>query len=476
MQTGKTTLLLALVLLVPILCDAQSRPKKPSRESSVIPLTVKPGEPIHVALEKSVRIKQTGVPVKGRIIQPVYVFNRKVIPAGSILLGKVVKIDPVSRKKRLEALANGNLTPFHQAHIEFTTLVIKGGKRISVQTEVSPGTTNVVHLVAGGKEKKAGRIKGKIAELKHQVENGKKQAIKEIKSPHKLKQLKALLTAQLPFHRQYLPAGTQFTATLKHPLNLGKEVVPANKMRKVGSKIPPGSTVHVWLATSLSSAKDHRGSHVEAVVSQPLFSKNHELILPEGSRLEGIVTQAKPARRLNRNGTLRFAFLRIKLPRGATRKVNAGLHAANVAKSSHMKIGAEGGAHTVSSKKRYIMPAIDVLLATTSFDSDPQSGTIQQSSSQGGDAAGGVLRGGVGFGLLGSVVALAARLQPVTAGFAFYGAAMSIYSHVLARGSQVVFPKDTAMEIRFGTHEGPLVPPRKKATSSQTKSIARSTT
>ncbi len=467
---------LGILFLLSPFCMAHSRASKPPGKSQAIPLTVKPGVPIRVALEKSVRVKHVGTPVEGRIVQPIYVFNQKVIPAGSTLLGNVSKIDPVSRTKRIEALANGDLTPFHKAHIEFNTLVLKGGKRVPIQTAVSPGTTQVIQLVAGGKDKKTGRIKGKIGEVRQEFENEKKQAIEDIKAPHKLKWVEGMLTAQLPFHRQFLPAGTQFTATLKDPLKLGTENYSPQAMKKVGSKIPPGSTVHVWLATPLSSAKDHRGTPVEAVVSQPLFSKDHQLLLPEGSRLEGTVTDAMPARRLNRNGKLRFAFTRIELPHGATRTVEASLQAATVAKASHLKIDSEGGAHAVSSKKKYIMPAIDVLLATTSFDSDPQSRAIQEGGGQGSDIGSGALRGGFGFGLMGSLIAMAARLQPVTAGFAFYGAAMSIYSHILARGSQVVFPKDTPMEIRFGTHEGPLVPPRKKAATPGTQSIAKNST
>jgi len=476
MHIGKVTSCLSAFLLIPFLCAAQPPAQKPSSQPNVVPLTVKPGIPIRVTLEKSVRIKRLGAPVEGLVIRPVYVFNRKVIPAGSTLIGSVTKIDPVSKKERLLALANGNLTPFHQAHLEFTTLILKSGKRIPIETAVSPGTTDVIRLVAGGKNRKAGRIRGKIAEARRQLRQSEQQAIAAIKSPHKLKRVESILSAQLPFHRQFLAAGTQFIATLKNPLTMGKERVSPQELKAVGRKIPPASTVHVWLATALSSAKDHKGSRVEAVVSQPLFSKNHRLILPEGSRLEGVVTQAVPARRLSRDGKLRFTFLRIELPHGATQKVEAGLQAASVAKGAHLKIDSEGGTRAVSSKKKYLMPAIAVLLATSSFDGDAQSRAVQEGGGQGGDVAGGAVRGGVGFGLMGSLIAMAARLQPVTAGFAFYGAAMSVYSHIVARGSEVVFPKDTAMEIRFGTHEGQLHPPHQNATATHTKPPANHTT
>lgn len=453
MQTGVKISCLCLILLIASFCSAQSTAPKTSSKTDVVPLTIKPGVPIRVALMEAVRIKQVGAPVEGRLVQPVYVFDRKVIPTNSTVLGRVTKIDPVSRKKRLMALANGNLTPFHEAHIEFTTLVLKNGKRFSIQTEVSQGTANVIRLVAGGKNKKTGIVRGKMGEVRRQITQSEHQAVAAIKAPHKLKRVEAIFSAQLPVHRQFLPAGTQFTATLKNPLTLGTEDLSQRELKKLGSEIPPASTVHVWLATALSSEKDHKGTPVEAVVSQPLFSKSHQLILPEGSRLEGVVTQAVPARRLSRNGKLRFTFQRIELPHGLSRKVEAGLQAASVARAAHLKIDSEGGAHAVSSKKKYIMPALAVLLATSSFDGDSQQRAIQEGGGQGGDVAGGAVRGGVGFGLMGSLIAMAARAQPVTAGFAFYGAAMSVYSHLVARGNEVVFTKDTSMEIRFGTHE-----------------------
>lgn len=73
---------------------------------------------------------------------------------------------------------------------------------------------------------------------------------------------------------------------------------------------------------------------------------------------------------------------------------------------------------------------------------------------------------------MGSLMAMAARSQPVTAGLALYDAAMSVYSHIVARGSEVVFPKDTAMEIRFGTHESRIPPPHKNISRHQVKTAA----
>lgn len=466
MHIGKAISCLGMALLVCPLGKAQSPRPNNVKNSSVVPLTIPAGVPIRVALLKSVRIKHVGAPVQGRVLKPVYVFDRKVIPAGSEVSGRITRIDPISKERRVAALAGGDLTPFHKVHIEFTSLTLKDGKRVPIETLVSQGEGNVVRLTAGGaNKKKQGLVHGKVAQLRQQIKQRKKEAIAELIAPDKLKRLeralKARLSAEIPYHRQSIKSGTQFVAQLERPLKLGTEDCPGKELNKIGSKIPPGSVVHVWLTTPLSSATDHWGSPVEAIVSRPVFSSQHQLILPEGTKLEGIVTKAVPARHLGRNGRLRFAFRRLKLPHGITRQVEAGLQAANVAKASHLKIDSEGGAHATSSKTRFVMPAIEVLLAGSAIDSDSGQRAIQEGSGSGGDLAGGAVRGGVGFGLIGSIVALLARSQVVTAGFAYYGAAWSLYSHLVARGSEVVFPKDTAMEIRFGTHEGSPIPSHK---------------
>jgi hypothetical protein len=431
--------------------------------SRTVPLTVEAGVPLRVELVKRLRIRQAGAPVEGRLLDPVYVFDRMVIPAGSEVEGRVTRIDPVPRGRRIRALANGNFTPFRTAHIEFQSLVLTDGERLPIDTEVSPGAQDVVQLVAGGSKKPRGGVHARTAGMRRQIEAQKQQTLAAIKAPGKLKRLEAMLSAQLPFHRQSLAAGTRFVAELKRPLAMGTEQRPAQAMTRLGSALPPGSVVEVWLKTPLNSARDHQGTPVEAVVARPVFAHDHQLVLPEGSRLEGSVTESRPARRLGRNGRLRFTFRRIELPHGAAQDVEAGLEGVEVPRAAHLKLDSEGGARAVSSKKRLIVPAIEVLLATSSFDAgDSQQRALQESANgDAGNLAGGAVRGGAGLGLLGSVIGLAAHSRPVSAGFAIYGAAWSVYSHVVARGSDVVFPRDTAMEIRFGRHETPLKPPRR---------------
>jgi len=438
--------------------------EKPAN-SDAIRLTVPAGVPLHVILAKSVPIKHTGVPVEAAVVDPVFVFDHKVIPSGSQVLGRVTKVESASRKRRGLAIANGNFSPLRKAKVDFDTLVLKDGTKLTLDTTVTQGAPNMVHLEAGERGKKKGRVGQAVDQAKQQAKAREQEAITEIKAPGRIHRVEARLWAEFPYHKPKLTAGTHFTAELKTPLEFGTEDPSPKELQSLGKEIPPGSDVRVRLLTPLSSATDHQGARVEAVVSEPVFSSEQELILPEGARLEGMVTQAKPARRLGRNGQLRFTFRQIELAHEAPRQVHATLQSVEAAAGGHLELDSEGGAHTVTPKTKFIAPAIDVLLATSSLDGlDPHNRhrIAEGEPPQGPDPGGGLIRGGAGLGLVGAVIGFAARYRPVSACFAFYGAGWSVYSHLLARGNNVVFPKNTPMDIRFGTHQGGQKTPQAK--------------
>src|ERR1700692_2132413 len=107
----------------------------PAQETKIAaeatPLTVQPGVALHVALVKPVPVKKSGVAVEGRLVEPIFVFDRMVIPAGSQILGRVASVEGVSRKKRALAIANGDFTPLRKAHVDFDTLALQDGTRLA---------------------------------------------------------------------------------------------------------------------------------------------------------------------------------------------------------------------------------------------------------------------------------------------------------------------------------------------------------
>jgi hypothetical protein len=53
---------------------------------------------------------------------------------------------------------------------------------------------------------------------------------------------------------------------------------------------------------------------------------------------------------------------------------------------------------------------------------------------------------------VGIVMGVFVHSQPLGMAMGAYGAATSVYSHFIARGHELVFAKDIAMDIGIGTH------------------------
>src|SRR5580658_1993474 len=98
---------------------------------------VPPATPLPIQLGKHVPMKK-GEPLKGYLLYPVYAENRLVIPAGSMLLGNVVKLNP-DRSHRIHSRLWGDFTPFHIPVVQFDQLVLADG---SVQPVVSQNATD----------------------------------------------------------------------------------------------------------------------------------------------------------------------------------------------------------------------------------------------------------------------------------------------------------------------------------------------
>jgi hypothetical protein len=433
----------------------------PASAGSVsIPIALEKGTPLSVALDRPVPIRR-GEPVEGVLLQPIYSFDREAVPAGSKVLGQIAAVKNASRMERSQAIMQGDFSPLCTAEVEFDTLVPADGRRISIETSVSPGAAQVVHLETADQGKKEGTVAKAVASAKEQVRTEKKEVVTALEQPGRMHRLEELLVSELPYHRPHLAAGTRYSAELKSSVALGSVQVPAAELKSVGQAPPAGSLLETALITPLSSATAHRGTPVKAIVTRPLFSADHQLIVPQGSTLEGMVVQAKPAERLklHRGGVLRFAFDRIETPQGAARPVAASLAAVDVDKQERVKLDSEGGAHSTTSKMDYAAPAIAVLFAASAAQSDVDVRPGRVYSDTQGPASGQILGGGLGYRLVGAVLALGVQYRPVTAALAAYGAAWSVYSHLLSRGQEIAFPEDTPMEIRFGQqHEHPAVP------------------
>jgi hypothetical protein len=429
--------------------DLARRPPDKPAAIETIDLAVPKGTPVQVALDKEVRLQKVGQPIHARVVEPVYAFDKLVIPVGTEANGQITGIGGVSGRKRTVAALDADFTPAHSIEVEFNEFVLPDGKHIPVRTLVTPGSGQPIQFVSSaGDASERNGVKDLAAEKAAAAKQAAKQewasAMQQVKEPGKLHRIERYAIADLPVHPQYIEAGSVYFAELQDPLDFGTEPLNPELARSIGTMPAEGSMVEARLMTPLSSATAHKGDTVEAIISRPLF-EGGRLILPQGSMLQGTVIQVHPARHPGRNGELRLVFHQLRLADGVQQKVEASLAGVEAARVDHVKLDSEGGAHAAASNARFLTTTVAVGLGVFSMIGDSGGGDLGHS------AAGGA----GGYKLIGIGLSLAIRSQPFGMAMGAFGASRSIYANFVARGHDVVFPKNTTMEIGIATaHAG----------------------
>jgi type IV secretory pathway VirB10-like protein len=425
-----------------------------SAPAPTIALTVARNTPLQIALDREVRIRKAGQPIHGRLVQPVYAFDRLVVPAGTEVNGHIARIEAMSKKKRALGILNADLTPARKVEVEFDQLVLAEGRTVPFKAVITPGSGQVMQLVSTKDDKKKSAkdsASEKIDQAKQEARRQWQDALKQVKEPGKVHRLERYAMSQLPARPQYLDAGTTYFAELQEPLDFGSEPLTPQMAASIGSAIPQGSLIHALLITPLDSATTKKGAEVEAVLSQPLFDGDR-LILPEGSRIKGMVLQVRPAARLHHNGQLRIAFRQIVPPDGVAQKVVASLESVQAGQDGHVKLDSEGGAEPSTPRTRYLSTGLTLALAATGMRQ-------HNDADDAGRSQPGVGGGAAGFKLVGIALSFAIKSQSFGMAMGAYGASRSVYTHFIARGQNVVFPQNTLMEIGIGTHGKTVLQP-----------------
>ena len=452
-------------LVVALLCTAWSASAIAQSNPPQITLTVAAGRPLDIVVDQRVVIKSVGQPIDGVVVESLYAYDRVVVPAGTKVHGRVDALDPPSKFARMRAMLSGDLTPPRHVVLRFQTLEMASGEKIPIETTIeseilrptrssapeSPPDSADATLAGRGRREAKDRVKAGVNDARQRA----RDVLAEFHQPRKGARLKDAVVQRLPYHPQLIAAGTGYHAELTTPLTFGS-VTPT--VRGSADVRPARSSMlRARLLTTLDSSKTPRGTPIQAVVTEPVFSADHELIVPEGTLLDGEVTLAKPARRMHRNGELRFLFETIHRDANATAPLLASLESVEASAEDHVAIDEEGGATVTDSKTRFIVPALAVLALRGGLHHedhlDPDGdGHIIHSSNPGARGAGGFF----GLGLLG--IGLSQISPPVGIALSVFGAGRTLYANVLGRGREMRFAADTPMQLQLAP--GPAAPAR----------------
>ncbi len=386
-------------------------------QSSQNTIVVGAGNDLRCRLEKGLRITKSGEPITAKLVEPVYAGTTIAIPEGSTVKGHISSISSAPRHKG--QLLRGDFTRSRTANVAFDSVILPDGTALPIHTDSTVGVSDVKTAQYLPKSQRPG------------VRQKMKDAAKPLSEPNKLQRLSQAAVTSLPYHPEYLSQGTIFDATLLDAV----ETPPSVDQAETHSP-PDDGYLHVRLLTPLNSAMSAAGSPIEAVVPRPYYNKDHVLVYPPGTRLEGAVTKAVAAGWMKKNGGLLFSFHSAHTPDGNTTELFATVAGIQAAGGQGLAVGLEGDVKATTSTFSRLRAPISLIGPSRAVADITVDKTAWSRAGE----------GNKGFGLLGAGAAQASATTAI--GFGYFGGAVNIYDAFLARGSNVELPVNTPVLLR----------------------------
>jgi hypothetical protein len=380
--------------------------------------------------------------IEGRLLHPIYFQGKLAIPDNTLLHGKIIALEP-DTKARWRARLRGDFTPFHTVQLQFYELELPTGA-LAVSSGIAANGAPVLLLAASG----ATRHQSFLSRYWTQAKSRMHDRVAYFTAPGLGDRALLVLYHQLPFHPERIDTHTMWSFDLTAPLVLPDLPVAAPLL---ASPAPAELakqdiwSVYALLIADLSSATAMPGDPVWALVVEPVFDRDRQLVVPQGTVLVGKVSEAHSARSFGRNGKLRFTFQQMRFPAGPDRAVQGSLASATAESQQALSLDTEGTI-TPRNQSSAIAPLLLTMLAGRALDDD---GNI---TAQTGVASN-------GFGLVGRVVGVATGNRNIAAGIGYYAAALSFYDNFLSPGRNVIFPRNTRIVIETTPLRAPVLKP-----------------
>ncbi|HZQ55967.1 MAG TPA: hypothetical protein VFB14_27480 [Bryobacteraceae bacterium] len=206
-------------------------------------LEVPAGTPLRLYLTHKVWYRQ-GEPIEAKFAEPVWAFDRVVIPAGMVAEGSIVSLNPVSKLVRTRAVVGGDFTPLKQALASFTTARLPDGRTIALQTQETIGLAAIFVPPRAGEKRTAKRGKLHVAEKMLERQGTNQLNVRTrglfdlVRAPNKREWLTNFAMSKLPYHPQWYRNGTRFDAILEKPLDFGTANIDARELQTIGTAPP----------------------------------------------------------------------------------------------------------------------------------------------------------------------------------------------------------------------------------------------
>jgi len=293
------------------------------------------GTVVRAALSGPVKVShlKPGSELEGKLVYPVYVFDREAIPAGSavrIVVDSVEKKKSSKKKDFMERLETVRSLGFDRKYVydvklRSSSLTMRDGSAVPIRAQLIQAG-QVVQVRAKGSDIKVGGTSA--AELAKAAPGAGKVA--------------GAASGRKRLERYRHPV---MTLKLEEQLALSLPALaeaPAPMALDAPAALPAGTHARLLLLTPLRAGENHAGDVFQARLEEPIFDHGR-LVLPAGSLFEGHIKKVVRPRRLGRAASLLLTFDKFTLPDGSSQKIDASLDALEVEKTVPMSLNSEGG-------------------------------------------------------------------------------------------------------------------------------------
>ena len=284
-----------LMLFPCVLCAGMLSPNELNAPAPAQEAVLAVGTPLFVRGDARVRMR-VGQAIRGHLLFDVYAGTALVLPKGTEVDGEVTSLTP-DHAHRVQARLRADFTPFSTPVVQFTHVVLADGLQLDLHLEPAHDGAPLLNLAPPAK-----RTGGFLRQGFHQVSAMVQDRIHVITGPDKRDRLVDLLYTQLPAHPQFIAKGTAWsmeTISVSQVPSASDEVSRdvAEKVQQPnaagGADAGQGWLIEANLKEQLNSKDLHTGQAITAVVATPVFNPDGSVAVPQGSVLDGTITEGE---------------------------------------------------------------------------------------------------------------------------------------------------------------------------------------
>ena len=90
-------------------------------------------------------------------------------------------------------------------------------------------------------------------------------------------------------------------------------------------KVDSGERIRVRLEDKISSKISQKGDLFKTKVTEPVYSANGLIVIPNGSTVIGRIDEVEPAKKGGKPGSIDVSFIEVRLPNGVSKPINGSL-------------------------------------------------------------------------------------------------------------------------------------------------------